>query len=251
MKVVSFTSCGNDSICLLEWLFQCKEVTEVVAVYSNTGWGHRDWPERVQKTKEFVESKGGTFHEIGSKGFEDLCWAKRGFPAPMMKFCSYELKIKPAKEWLNKFDPNKEFIGVVGIRREESPKRSQWPEWVETSDNHGGRSLWAPLVRFTEEERGSYILQAGFEVLKHRSYECYPCIHSTKKELAVLEPWAIEKVKALEARLGNTHSGAARLMFRPQGKRGAEGIEEVIRWANTPQNKEFIVSGSCDSGFCE
>lgn len=251
MKVVSFTSCGNDSVALLQYLFEDKNVQQVTAVYSNTGWAHKDWPSRVEEVKKYVEYNGGVFVEIGSKGFEDLCWAKRGFPSPVMKFCSYELKIKPAKLWLKTFDPNKDFVCAVGIRREESPRRSQWPEWVEESYNHGGRPLWAPLVRYDTVARDELIIKAGFDVLQHRSYECYPCIHATKKELAVLEPWALERVKALESRLGDTHGGMPRVMYRPTLKRGASGIEEIVRWANTSAREPFVPAGSCESGFCE
>ena len=41
------------------------------------------------------------------------------------------------------------------------------------------------------------------------------------------------------------------MMYRPTLKRGASGIEEIVRWANTSAREPFVPSNSCDSGFCE
>ena len=149
---IIFGSGGNDSVALVQWAIE-KELKDLHVVYSNTGWAADFWEDRLDKYRSLAEENGGTFHEIQSEGMVNLVTRKKCWPRNGMAFCSYELKIKPAMEWLETIDPEKEAICLVGIRREESARRAQWPEWVEESENHGGRSLHSPLVRYTKRER--------------------------------------------------------------------------------------------------
>lgn len=246
---VIFGSAGNDSVALLQWAIDNKKSPLLVA-YSNTGWSADWWPERVTKFKEYAEKHGAQFHEIQSEGMLNLVKRKKAWPANGMAFCSYELKIKPAMEWLNGVDPNCESVCLVGIRREESARRANWPEWVEESENHGGRSLHSPLVRYTEEKRNELIKRAGFDVLPHRSMECFPCVNANKADIAMLPPDRIDFIEICENEMGFTRNNKARTMFRPKSKMGATGIREVWQWANT---SNFVAGQKdifCDSGFC-
>lgn len=149
---IIFGSGGNDSVALVQWAVE-KGLAGLHVAYSNTGWAADFWAERLDRLRVLVEKKGGAYHEIQSEGMVNLVTRKKGWPRNGMAFCSYELKIKPAMEWLEKIDPDCEATCLVGVRREESARRAQWPEWVEESHNHGGRSLHSPLVRYTERER--------------------------------------------------------------------------------------------------
>ena len=153
------------------------------------------------------------------------------------QFCTEELKIRPAMRWLEDTDPGKELVCMVGVRREESRERARWPEFEEVSEKHGGRELWSPLVRHTVAERDALIRRAGFEVLPHRSQECFPCIGSNRNDLKRLTPERIEEIAKLEEDLGSTSKGKPRTMFRPYRHMGAIGIREVCKWAQSARGK--------------
>lgn len=255
MSNVIFTSCGNDSVALIQFAIE-QGMENIHAAYSDTKWGSAEWPARVSAVKDWCESNGVTFHTIESEGFANLCKStrKQAFPRDGMQFCSAELKIKPAMLWLDTLDPGKEARCLVGIRREESASRRQWPEWVDESDNHGGRELWSPLVRHTEEDRDELIDRAGFEVLPHRSRECFPCVNSGKLDLRDMSQDDVDKVAGLEAEMGvGKRSGKSKYMFRSEKCGGAKGIVEVIKWASHSkyiEGQDDMFGGGCDSGFC-
>jgi len=246
---IIFGSGGNDSVALFEVAIELG-LKDLHVAYSNTGWSADWWAARISKWKANIEKNGGAFHEIKSEGMEALIFRKKAWPTNGMHFCSYELKIKPAMEWLDVFDPDREATCLVGIRREESSKRSKWPEWVEESPNHGGRSLHAPMVRFTESRRNAYILRSGFDVLPHRSMECFPCVDANISDLRLLDENRIAMIEDIETRMGHTAKGSPRTMFRPAKKQGATGIRQVIEWASRDNFNPSMNDLFCDSGYC-
>jgi len=247
---IIFGSGGNDSVALVQWAIENK-IKNLHIAYSNTGWAADFWAGRLNEFRRFIEKNDGIYHEIASEGMESLIKRKQAWPRNGMAFCSYELKIKPAMEWLKTVDPDASATCLVGVRREESAKRSNWPEWVEESPNHGGRSLRSPLVRHTEKMRNELILRAGFEVLPHRSMECYPCVNAGKSDIAMLDAGRVDYIELVELGMGvGPISGKRKTMFRPASKKGATGIRDVWQWAQT---SNFIAGQAdifCDSGFC-
>ncbi len=158
--------------------------------------------------------------------------------------------MKPALEWLDKVDPDREAICVIGVRREESRRRAQFPEWTEESEKHGGRDLWAPLVRVREKERDALVRRAGLEILPHRSMECYPCVNANRQDFLLLDEARIAEIEKLEQSMGHTSKGKPRYMFRPGRFAGRpEGIREVIEWARSKRG-EYAKRKACDSGWC-
>ena len=259
---IIFGSGGNDSVALVQWAIE-KGLQDLHVAYSNTGWAADFWAERLDKFRALVESNGGTYHEIPSEGMVELVKRKKMWPQNGKAFCSFELKIKPAMEWLETIDPAGEAACLVGVRREESAKRAQWPEWIEESENHGGRSLHSPLVRHTEIMRNELIERAGFEVLPHRSMECYPCIpNAGKPDIAMLDKDRISALEIYENEMGETATGNKRYIFSTGGlikkdgaiskkkKKGAKGIREVWQWSQTSNFVAGQADIFCDSGWC-
>lgn len=248
MNVV-FVSWGNDSIALVQHLVE-QGKTDCICVHSDTGWSAPDWADRVKAGEEFAEASGFESVKIPSIGMEKLVQLKKGWPSNQHQFCTKELKIAPALAWLDRVDPDKEAVCVIGVRREESKRRASFPEWVEESSGHGGRSLWAPLVRVQTPERDALIKRAGFDVLTHRSMECYPCVNANRADLRMLTDERVREIEKMESDMGFTRNGKPRYMFRPHRFKGAQGIREVKRWADSERG-EYEPSGGCDSGWCE
>lgn len=250
---ILFSSCGNDSVALIQWAIE-NNLPDLIVAYSNTKWSSEYWCKRVTRVKWFIENAGGQFVTIDSEGFPNLVRRKKAFPANGMGFCTYELKIKPAMEWLEKIDPSKKSVCYTGVMRIESEKRKNWPVILESSPNHGGRKLISPLACMTEKQRNELLKRAGFEILPHRSKECSPCINATINDIKHLEESDIIKVENLEIEMGTgKKSGKPKYMFRPHRVHGACGIRQVKDWANhgggkySPYQDDMF---GCDSGFC-
>jgi 3'-phosphoadenosine 5'-phosphosulfate sulfotransferase (PAPS reductase)/FAD synthetase len=204
----------------------------------------------VSSLEVWVRSLGFVAERTQSMGMENLVAKERGWPRHGMQFCTEHLKLKPSLAWLNRADPDALATCLVGVRREESARRRNFPEWTENSDVHGGRSLWAPLVNTTEAERNALLCRAGADPLPHRSDECSPCVNATKADIRRLPAETLAKVERIERGLGHTAKGKPRVMFRPAAHMGAVGIREIYRWAHSDRGKYELGCGGCDSGMC-
>ena len=245
-----FASFGNDSIALVQWAHE-NELEDLHVVYSNTGWASEDWPARVEAGAALCEFYGFQFRELSSEGMENLVKRKKGWPMPAsnMQFCTGELKVNPSLAFMDELDPNKEWVCLVGVRREESENRSSFPEYVEESEKHGGRTLYAPLVRVLESERNELIERAGFDVLPYRSRECFPCINANRDTLRDLPESRVIQIEGIELSIGFTKNGKPRTMYRPYRHMKATGIRQVVEWAKSDRGK-YIPPPMCTSGYC-
>jgi|688.fasta_scaffold294840_2 hypothetical protein len=260
-------SYGNDSIALIQWMHEYNQkhpLGKVVVLYNNTGWSAKWWAPRVEHAETSLVLKYGFVPaRTTSLGMRRLVLEKNCWPNSHMKFCTEQLKIMPTMAWLREHDPEGKAVMVCGVRREESWKRSLWPEWVESSDKNEGRSDWSPLVHYREEERDALIVRAGWAPLPHRSRECR-CVLANANDLATWKESDIEDIEALEAELGaqkhsrgNDDPLGNRYMFRPSVKAGnPKGIREVVRWAHgviasrKDKNEPDSEPVGCDSGYC-
>lgn len=246
--IVISSSYGNDSIATIQWAAE-NEFKHVRVVFIDTGWAGEGWMERVNRCEAWVRTLG--FEPVRITPvvqFEELIRMRKGFPNQRYQWCSGQLKGLPFLNWIDEVDPGCHTTVVIGKRREESQERADTPEFIESSEWHGGRRVWHPLYLHDEKTRDALILRAGFEVLPHRSKECDPCMNANRHDLRTLAQADIGKLARLEADTGKT-------MFRAKRHGGAKGIERVIRWAgSTPGNyndkQEDLFSSGCTSGYC-
>ena len=252
MKHVLFASYGNDSMALIQWAYD-QGLDDVTVLYSDTGWAADWWLDMVEEGEQFAQERGFKTDRTESIGLPELVRQKKGWPRQGLQFCTTELKILPAQRWLDLHDPDKQAICMVGVRRCESANRSDFPETVMDSPKHGGREVWAPLVRHTDEMRDKLLHKAGFNVLPHRSMECYPCINSNRTDLRELaaDPERIAEIDGIEKELGYTSKGKPCTMFRPYRHMKATGIREVVRWAESDRGKFEPDTNLCENqGWC-
>lgn len=249
---IIFSSGGNDSVATIQWCLE-HEVEDLVIAYSDTQWASKEWEERISHVKECF-ALVCDFEVIQSEGFANLVRRKKGFPANGMAFCSYELKIEPAMKYLDEIDPDKRAVCYTGMMRLESENRKNWPIFIESSPNHGGRTLISPLAEMSIIERDALLSRAGFNPLPHRSMECSPCVNANIRDLQQMDDADLIKVKNLEIEMGvGIRSGKPKYMFRPHRMAGCKGIDQVKAWANqgggkySPDQDDLF---GCDSGFC-
>lgn len=255
-------SYGNDSIALIQWLseqalnYPSERRTNIAVLYNDTGWASDEWPEwpeRVERGEALARACGFSPYRTISMGLEALVRKKKSWPRQGIQFCTQQLKMEPTEAWLDIHDPEKLSVSIIGVRREESSNRANHPEWSVGLD---GRKVWAPLCAMLETERDHYIHRAGFDVLPHRSKECFPCINSNRADILDLanHPGRIDKINDIEISMGFTSKGAPRTMFRPYRYMGATGINEIVRWAKAGRGKFNLDDGNgssgCESGWC-
>ena len=254
-----FSSWGNDSVALVQLMYEHGLAEQCYVVYTNTGWAAPYWAERVARGMLWAESLGFDCIELSTMGFEQLCREQSDggrFPSGRMKFCTRHLKIFPSVKWLNEVDPNHDLICLVGKRRAESFARSLAPAVIPVSTNHDGRLLWHPLVEFSDESQNAMVLKTPMELLPHRSDECEPCIFSSREDLRRVTPEKVDIIRAMEQSSG-------RVLFRPRAYAGAVGIDEIMRWAWSERGQfkpaETYIDdgddgdqddGTCDTGMC-
>lgn len=234
-RFVIFSSYGNDSVALIQWAYE-QNLKDVVVVFSDTGWAARWWAERVEQLEYWVHSLGFWTDRTTSIGFVGLAHEKKAFPTQRYQWCSFILKIKPAMDWLEVNDPDCRAVCLVGVRRDESQDRAEFPRFNLVSNSHGGRVMIAPMADWSMDVRDEFILRAGVKPLPHRSMECSPCINSNKDDLKAMQPEDVDKAEAAENELndtfGPTSNGKRRTLFRPHRHMGALGVREVVKWAH-------------------
>ncbi len=266
------------------------------AIFFDTGWEHASTYEYLT---EYLPSKIGPIERLTRQrpmrteqlealavkyehriGFYSpmIRWVihKGMFPSRTIRWCTQELKVYPAAEYLKGLDD--EPINVVGIRGAESAKRSKMARW-EWSDLMDCE-VWRPIIDWSLQDvidihhrhdvrpNSLYLRQAPAERVG-----CYPCIFAKKKEIKAIDvndPDRLEILGNLEADLHRIrcqkwdqkeqpHREIAR-WFQASGG-GGWPIDRVVQWARTkhggrqfelfdalPGEQGCVRWGMCDTG---
>lgn len=247
-------SYGNDSVALIQWAHDhgADLADEVFVVFIDTGWSSGEWPARVEELELWVAALGFTPVRIDPPiKFEELITSKKGFPNQRYQWCSGILKGLPFLTWIDEIDPGAKAVVMIGKRREESEERADTPEFIESSEYHGGRRVWHPLYLHTESERDALLHHAGVAPLPHRSQECAPCVNANRADFLLLTETEVARVEALEAKVGKTMFRVKRYKSKMYPN-GAKGIRQVMQWAHKAPITEDEQQGSsqCSSGYC-
>lgn len=139
------------------------------------------------------------------------------FPARHVRFCTQQLKVRPAVEKLAEVGAA---VTVVGIRGAESKARSIMAEWDIFHGKFGeakwSGDVWRPLIDWTLDDVIAIHQRAGLKpnpLYLHGSASyspaervgCWPCIFARKSEIRAIAnqtPERIEFIKALEGVVG-------------------------------------------------
>lgn len=246
MKHVISASYGNDSMAIIQWAFD-NGLRDVVVVYCDTGWAAKGWGKRIMEGEALAKRLGFETKRLGSMGMKELVRMKKGFSKHGMQFCTMFLKGLPFLQWIDESDPECRWSVLIGKRRAESEERKNTPEFIESSEYHGGRTVWHPLYAHTDAQRDALLKRAGIEKLNHRSDECSPCVNANRDDLRRLSWDRVLETDLLEADVSQP-------MFRAAKHGGARGIQEVVKWAKyspgqyTPGQDDFF-DGGCGSPF--
>ena len=266
--LVVSVSGGKDSTAMALWLIDQGLQDRCTFVFADTKWEH---PDLYKYIDEVLEPKIGKIHRAVSKkypgGMPDMVRQKGAFPSRMIRFCTEHLKVVPMREFIEKVrhTTGEEPISVVGIRAQESKRRSKFEEWED-----GGPmkcDTWRPLITWLLEDVVAIhtkhsIPPCGLYLRENHPAQrvgCYPCIMSRKSEILAVaqqDPWRIDEIRKLEgevtevmerklAERGETLESLGRTApgyF--QARSGREGkcwpIDRVVEWSQTARGGKQV-----------
>lgn len=123
MKIIVFFSGGKDSQAALIWAINKYGIKNCEAVTMDTVWEN---PITYIHIAEVAKQIGIELIVLNSKkydGFIDMAKKKGRFPSTKARFCTEELKVKPAIDYI--LSQTENLIAIEGIRADESASRSK------------------------------------------------------------------------------------------------------------------------------
>jgi len=199
MKYLVSLSGGKDSTACLLWALDTLPKEDVIPYYIDTKWEHDAVYEYLEYLEEKLDIK---IKRIESEGMEALSKRKKCMPNRVMRFCTENLKVKPAIEFYKTFqDKGIDFINIVGIRRDESKSREN-TESFSISDQ-GIKTLF-PIAYWSTQRVFDFHKEHKIDVnpLYKKGFTrvgCYPCIYARKHELMMMEDKYVQRLRNLES----------------------------------------------------
>ena len=200
--VVASVSGGKDSAAMCLWLRE--QGIEHRRVFFDTGWEHPDTYAYLRGP--LTEALGPIVELRGPMGMRELVLKKGMFPTRVRRWCTDELKVRPAKKYIDGLqDEGHVVVNAVGVRAAESPARAQLSRW-EWSDAFDCE-VWRPVLDWTERQVVDVHRRHGLPpnplyLRGSQRVGCWPCIYARKSEVRAMadaDPGFVERMERLEA----------------------------------------------------
>jgi len=199
MKYLVSLSGGKDSTACLLWALNNLPIEDITPYYIDTKWEHED----VYKYLDYLEKELNIkIIRLKSEGMEALSKRKKMMPNRIKRFCTENLKVKPAQEFYKTI--KEDFINIIGVRREESKSRAN----EESFKIVDGIKILQPIVYWNTQRVFNYHKENGIDVnpLYKRGFKrvgCYPCIFARKHDLEMMEDKYVQRVRTLEKEMAD------------------------------------------------
>ena len=253
-RLLVSVSGGKDSTAMCLHLFELGYTkADFDRVFMDTGWEHENtykYLDELEQTigkitrikasiavKEEDADQVAKFEEM--LGFESpfvrRIFKYKSFPTRLRKWCTSDLKMKPVSDYINSLDYD--VLNLVGIRRQESQKRSTYPEFEfnEKMDCW----TWRPLIDWSEKD--VIEIHHRFNLIPNQLYlngsnrvGCYPCINSRKQEIKNLDDKRIAIIRELEQTIASLKGVEFATFFHSKLRsKSFMPIDECVAWSKT------------------
>lgn len=198
MKYLVSLSGGKDSTACLLWALETLPREDIVPYYIDTKWEHDAVYEYLDYLEEKLDVK---ITRLESIGMEELSIREKMMPNRFARFCTRELKIKPALEFYETIE--EDFINITGIRRDESENRKD----TESFFVKDGIKTLCPIAYWDTQRVFDYHKEYKIDVnpLYKKGFSrvgCYPCVYARKHELMMMEDKYVKRLRSLEDKIG-------------------------------------------------
>jgi len=257
-KVVGVSG-GKDSTAVCLHLLENGYTTDDFdRVFLDTGWEHSETYAYLDELESTIGKIIRLKLNVGVKeedidlvkSFEDrlgftspfvrLVFHYDSFPSSIVKWCTRRLKIEPLQKYYDGLDYD--VVNVVGIRKEESRRRSKMTE-LEWNDGFDCWT-WRPLIDWTFDDvirihkrfnlRPNHLYLTG----SHR-VGCFPCINANKRAINNLDDTRVSIIKDLEEVISERRKQKEK---KPASFFKNATIEEAVQWSKTARGgKQFFL----------
>lgn len=248
-RVVASVSGGKDSAAMS--LYLCEQGIDHDRIFLDGGWE----ADETYRHLDYLETRLGPITRLKGAQMEDLVMKKGMFPSRTRRFCTTEIKVKPAIAHLSALmESGVDVVNAVGIRAGESAARARMPEW-EWSDDFDCE-IWRPILQWTEADVVDIHTRHGVRpnplYLKgHNRVGCFPCIFERKEGIRLIaqdHPERIVQIRQLEERVQGERAARSAAKGEPDrnpptffqapvrdenGKRSGIPIDDVVAWSRT------------------
>lgn len=220
-------------------------------VFADTGWENDRTYEYIWKV---LEPKLGKIHKVSREkgGMEELVRSKQMFPSQVIRFCTEDLKVLPLADFGRAYGP--EAITAVGIRAQESEKRSKLQVWdfgtVEFPLYKGGpvvQNIWRPILHWSLQDVLDIHAKHGVPMnplydLGFSRVGCWPCIYARKDEIRKMstDTARVDKIETLERELSEKAGDARRFFQSKRRDKAPQTIREVVDWSKIDRRGTYI-----------
>lgn len=244
---------GKDSTRLWAWAFNESgyPVDSIIGTFWDTENEYQEVYDQISALDAYGQLRGARPIFIGRTiGFLSLCIKKKRFPGARARFCTEELKIKPAKAFVeNLKSEGFEVVSHSGVRKSESTERSLLEEWGESGVL--GCKERRPLLDMTIEEVWGGCQRYGLPInplyfTGRKRVGCQLCCMSNKQDVRITaktRPQVIEKYRDWEMQVGEARSKSNR-----NGSFGAASFFPATHIPSSQRNGEFF-SGKKQTTF--
>ena len=180
--------------------------------------------------------------------FLDLAKGKGMLPSMFRRFCTEFLKINPIRDQIYQsiWDEGKIVVSWQGVRRQESRARSHLPLFQllehRQRKRDGGLYAFRPLIDWrlpdvwAMHDRHQYKRNELYDEGANR-VGCFPCIMSSKAEIAMIArryPERIDLIEEFEGHINEQLQHSTASFFNQSTGGGASTIRDVVNWATLP-----------------
>lgn len=217
-------------------------------IYCDTGFETNNTYRELEDIKSRLEDVGVALSVLKNKkypnGMVDLILYKKMFPTRVNKFCTTELKMRPAESYFKQlYKKGYKIINIVGKRRDESKARANIKDIEFVSKSNLKMEIWHIIADWSETDVYSFLNETWGIPKDYYQGEirvgCNTCFQSNFKSIANLDSDRVDDFVKLERDVNLVCNADKASFFYRNNKAlgGVADVRDVVKYAKDYINK--------------